>query len=183
MGLNARHLWDILNDFRSDDSDPGSIYPEGDSFIRVDKIGVLLLLGSLYHRDPADLETILIKTSNKELLALHTRLVDEFLGGATLNVIDGIVLLGIIIEHRLSSADMPSFAVPHDSASTEFFEYLQALQFYTPLTAEISGCSCGLSIRQPSTINIRPCGKFAREVLGKRSTILYSRYAGSLSLR
>ena len=102
-----------------------SSYPEGDGFIPIDPIGSLLLLTTSYATDSTDLEKLLNDIPTKDCLATHQRLVDSYLDEANFNVIDAIVLLGMIIEKRLTPPDLPSFTNPQDPAPSKFLEYLQ----------------------------------------------------------
>jgi hypothetical protein len=58
---------------------------------------------------------------------MHRYLVDAYLDEANLNVIDAIVLLGMMIAQRLLPEEFPSFTSPQDPAPAEFLEYLQVL--------------------------------------------------------
>jgi len=108
-----------------DDSDTESRYPEGDSVIPIDSVGCLLLLAHASTTHLPDLRRVLNKNPAKHNLALHQRLVADYLRGANLAVIDAIVLLGMLIESNLERRDLPTFTGPIDPAPKQFLEYLQ----------------------------------------------------------
>lgn len=60
---------------------------------------------------------------------MHRYLVDAYLDEANLNVIDAIVLLGMMIAQCLLPEEFPSFTSPQDPAPAEFLEYLQVLTY------------------------------------------------------
>ena len=125
MGLTTAKLYHYLQNPPSNDVDLEWSYPEGDEFIPIDPVGSLLLLATSYSTNPTDLEKLLTDSQNTDCLSMHRRLVDSYLDEATFNVIDAIVLLGMIIEKRLTTKDLPSFANPQGPAPSEFLEYLQ----------------------------------------------------------
>lgn len=128
--MDANYLYDTFLDEFYSSLDPDFVYPQGDSFIQVDGHGSLLLLASSYQYSRNGLENFLARTPNRDLLVWYQRVVDEHLEDASLNVVDAIVLLGMIIEKQLTTADMPPFDVPHQPDSIEFLECLHVWQIY-----------------------------------------------------
>jgi hypothetical protein len=154
VGLTTTKLYQYVHNPPSNDVDLESSYPEGDEFIPIDPVGSLLLLATSYSTNPADLEKLLTNIQNADCLSMHRRLVDSYLDEATFNVIDAIVLLGMIIEKRLTTNDLPSFASPQDPAPSEFLEYLQVPPPEMKIIAEnVRECS-DLCVRKPSTIDL-----------------------------
>ena len=161
VGLTTTKLYQYIQNPPSNDVDLESSYPEGDEFIPIDPVGSLLLLATSYSTDPADLEKLLADTQNTDCLPMHRRLVDSYLDEATFNVIDAIVLLGMIIEKRLTTNDLPSFSSPQGPAPSEFLEYLQVPPTGNEIIAEnVRECS-DLCVRKPSTIDLYTRGTIA----------------------
>jgi hypothetical protein len=127
LGLTPSRLFDYAVNPPPDDIDLETSYPEGDSFIPIDPVGALLLFTSTYTHDPNIINEVTATYSSNDLLAMHRYLVDVYLDEASLNVVDAIILLGMMIQQRLLPEDIPSFSSPQDPAPSEFLEYLQVL--------------------------------------------------------
>jgi hypothetical protein len=58
---------------------------------------------------------------------MHIRLVTQSFEEdyANLNVLDALFFLGMIIETRLTTEDIPTLSVPEDLISSQFLEYIQ----------------------------------------------------------
>lgn len=128
MGLHPSDCYQhLLKDPTPDDVDLETIYPDGDGFIPIDQLGSLLLLASTYDHNPELIANILDSISTQQRLKMHKRLVDAYIDEANLNVIDAIILLGLIMQNHIATNDIPPFTNPQDPASSEFLEYLQVL--------------------------------------------------------
>lgn len=126
IGLHPKDFYQhLVKDSTPEDMDFETIYPDGDGFIPVDQLGSLLLFACTYRYNPTELLNLLNSIPNQDLLALHIHLVDSYLDEANFNIIDSIVLLGMIIEKDLDTTDIPAFSMPQTDTSSEFLEYLQ----------------------------------------------------------
>lgn len=128
--MTPSQLFDYAISPPPDEIDLETSYPEGDSFIPIDPIGSLLLFATAYSYDQNVISETFSAYSSTDLLAMHRYLVDAYLDEATWNVVDAIVLLGMMIVQRLLPVDLPSFTSPQDPAPSEFLEYLQVSSLY-----------------------------------------------------
>jgi hypothetical protein len=143
VGLRPTDFYQhLLKDPTPGDLDFEMLYPDGDGFIPIDQPGSLLLLASTYNHNSADLKTLLGSIPSEERLTLHKRLVDAYLDEANFNMIDAIILLGLIMEKDLSPTDIPPFNLPLDPASEEFLEYLQVHPIPMMQLISENGCHC-----------------------------------------
>jgi hypothetical protein len=128
-GLTCNALYEhILSDSRPEGAHELS-YPEGDGFIPISPVGCLLLFASSYVYDTNDFENVLHKLGSKDALAMHKSLVYKYLDEPPLNVVDAIILIGILVTQKLTAQDLPSFTTPQDPAPSQFLEYLQVPTF------------------------------------------------------
>ena len=111
--------------------DPESTYPEGDGFIPIDTTGCILFFANAYFHESAQVESILNERSNEDLLTMHRSLVNAYFDEPTLNMIDAVVLIGMLVSKRLTNKDFPEFAVPNDLTAAEFLEYIQVWRLCT----------------------------------------------------
>jgi hypothetical protein len=126
LGLRPNDYYQhLLKHPTPDGMDLETIYPDGDGFIPVDQLGSLLLLASTSSRNSAELVKELGSIPVQERLEVHRRLVDAYLDEANFNVIDAIILFGMIVEKDLKPKDFPTFTNPQDPDSSEFLEYIQ----------------------------------------------------------
>ena len=127
IGLTPSRLFDYAVSPPPDDVDLETNYPEGDSFVLIDPLGCLLLFASNYTHNPSVITEATAAYSRTDLLAMHRYLVNAYLDEATFNVIDAIILLGLMIAHRLLPEDLPPFISLQDPVSSGILEYLQVL--------------------------------------------------------
>lgn len=121
IGLSPKNLFEYtLSSKLPKNIDRDSVYPRGDTFIRIDKFGSILLLASMCLDNSAS-----IPVDNEDVFSWHMRIADQHLDDAPFSVVDAILFLGMKVEEHLTTEDMPSFEDPESSEASSFLEYLQ----------------------------------------------------------
>jgi hypothetical protein len=138
------------------DLDPHTIYPMGDEYITLNPIGCLLLFAASYFYktgvEGITVQSILDSQSSKILLLMHQRMVNEFIDDASLNTLDAIVFVGLLVAERLSAEDFPPFHL-QNPACVSVLRYAQVLSISSQITEE----NCG-SISDLCMPSIEGCG-------------------------